>query len=43
MVWFAQANGINKKQIIMGQYLGIITLVFLSLMGAFSALVIPKE
>jgi cadmium resistance transport/sequestration family protein len=44
MAWFSQSNGsLTKKQIVIGQYLGFITLVLLSLIGAFGALVIPKE
>jgi cadmium resistance transport/sequestration family protein len=44
MTWFAQSNGsLTQKQIVIGQYLGFITLVLLSLIGAFGALVISKE
>lgn len=44
MAWFSQTNGsLTKQHVIIGQYLGFITLVLLSLIGAFGALVIPKE
>jgi cadmium resistance transport/sequestration family protein len=44
MAWFAQTNGsLTKLHVIIGQYFGFITLVLLSLIGAFGTLVVPKE
>lgn len=44
LTWFSQrSSSLKGSHIIIGQYVGFITLVLLSLIGALGALIIPQE
>ncbi|WP_342048698.1 cadmium resistance transporter [Bacillus sp. OTU530] len=44
LAWFSQRNSsLKASHIIIGQYVGFIALVLLSLIGALGALIIPQE